>query len=255
MLQNDLVVIAPALPQNGRVTRNGVHYVMEHGTAVQVHETQYARGIMTSYPTSYIPDIIRYQLGESVQLMPLDVVQQGWQNIKTALEKQPQGAVVVADTVIPEDLDNIAEAIHRLNVKILSVGSAGLFRAICRVLRTANNLLAPRITDWTRQLPNISKDGRVIVIAGSFNKQTDAQIETALATLGDKLNLLELDVSKVIAQGKPNTTEIERLRRLVLSSLPAQTQIVVRTKRTILKCRKQAEKDIVKALVDIIADD
>ncbi|MFQ6041995.1 MAG: four-carbon acid sugar kinase family protein, partial [Candidatus Poribacteria bacterium] len=255
VFQSDLIVIAPALPQNGRITRNGVHYVRENGDTAPVHETQYSRGIMTPSPTSYVPDIIGYQLGESVQLLALDVVQQGWRDIKSALERQPQGAVVAADAVVPEDLNNLAEAIHRLNANTLSVGSAGLFRAICRIFGKANNLIALQITDWTRQLPNISKDGRVIVIAGSFNQRTDEQIETALATLGDKLNLLELDVSKVIAKGKSKTTEIERLRRRVLSSLRAKKHIVVRTNRTILKCSKQEANDIVKALGEIINDD
>jgi uncharacterized protein YgbK (DUF1537 family) len=255
ILQSDLVVIAPALPQNGRTTRNGVHYVMENKCAVPVYETQYARGIMTSYPTSYIPDIIGYQLGESVQLMSLAVVQRGWQDIKAALAKQPPGAVVVADAVIPKDLDSIAAAIYRLNAKTLSVGSAGLFRALCRVVRAVDNVLVPQITDWTRQLPSISKDGKVIVIAGSFNRQTDAQVETAVATLGDKLNLLELDVNKVIAQGKSKAMEIERLRRLVLSSLQAKKHIVVRTNRTIVRCSKQQANDIVEALGETINDD
>ncbi|HIE26149.1 TPA: four-carbon acid sugar kinase family protein [Candidatus Poribacteria bacterium] len=255
VLQSDLVVIAPALPQNGRITRNGAHYVKENGNIVPVHETQYARGITTSYPTSYIPDIIGVQLDEPVQLISLDVVQRGWRDIKSALSKQPQGAAVVADAVIPEDLDNIAEAIHRLNAKILSVGSAGLFRAICRVLRAASNMSVPQITDWIRQLPHISIDGTVIVIAGSFNKQTDAQIEKALATSGDKLNLLELDVSKVIAKGKSRIAEIERLRSQVWSSLQAKKHVIVRTNRTILKCSKREENDIVKALGETINDD
>ncbi|MBM3236578.1 four-carbon acid sugar kinase family protein [Candidatus Poribacteria bacterium] len=254
-LQCDLVVIAPALPQNGRITRNGVHYV----DAVQVHETQYAKDIMTASPTSYIPAIIGYQLGESVQLISLDVVQQGWQNIKTALEKQPQGTVVAIDAVIPEDLDNIAEAIHLLNADVLSVGSAGLFRAICRVLGRSSNQVVPIITDWTRQLPKKRKrnpkDGRIIVIAGSLNQRTNAQIETAIATLGDKVKLLELDVNKVIARGKSRTTEIERLRGQILSSLQAKKHIVVRTNRTLLKCSQEEEDDIVKALGEAINDD
>ena len=274
VLQSDLVIIAPALPQNGRITRNGVHYVMENGHAVQVHETQYARDIVTSSPTSYIPDIIGYQLGESVQLISLDVVQQGWQNIKTELEKQPTGAVVAMDVVIPEDLDNIAEAIHRrLNANTLSVGSAGLFRAICRVLGSSRNLMVPQITDWTRQLPNIPQDGRVIVIAGSLNQQTDAQIETAMAALSDKIELLELDVRKIIAKGKSRATEINRLRRQILSSLQeatvadrpprrddfvlpqAKKHIIVRTTRTFLKYSQKEEDDIVEALGEAINDD
>jgi uncharacterized protein YgbK (DUF1537 family) len=258
-LKCDLVIIVPALPQNGRITRNGVHYVMENGHAIQVHETQYARDIMTASPTSYIPDIIGYQLGESVQLISLDVVQQGWQNIKTALEKQPQGAVVAIDAVIPEDLDNIAEAIHRLNANALSVGSAGLFRAICRVLGKPSNRVVPIITDWTQQLPKKRKrnprDGKVIVIAGSLNQRTNAQIETAIATLSDKLKLLELDINKVIAKGKPRATEIERLRGQILSSLQAKKHIVVRTNRNLLKCGQEEEDDIVKALGEAINDD
>jgi len=254
-LQSDLVIIAPALPQNGRITQNGVHYVVENGQPVQVHKTQYARDIMVPSPTSYIPDIVGYQLGELVQLIPQDVVRQGVQNIRTELEKQPKGAVVAIDAVIPEDLNNIAEAICRLNTNILSIGSAGLFSEICRILGGISNQPVPKITDWTEQLPNIPKDGSIIVIAGSLNQQTNAQIEVAMAALGDKLKLLELDISRVIAKGKSRITEIERLRRRILSSLQAQKHVIVRTKRTLLKCNQEEEDDIVKALGESINAD
>jgi len=255
ILQSDLVIIAPALPQNGRITQNGVHYVVENGQPVQVHKTQYARDIMVPSPTSYIPDIVGYQLGELVQLIPQDVVRQGVQNIRTELEKQPKGAVVAIDAVIPEDLNNIAEAICRLNTNILSIGSAGLFSEICRILGGISNQPVPKITDWTEQLPNIPKDGSIIVIAGSLNQQTNAQIEVAMAALGDKLKLLELDISRVIAKGKSRITEIERLRRRILSSLQAQKHVIVRTKRTLLKCNQEEEDDIVKALGESINAD
>ena len=252
-LQSDLVIIAPALPQNGRITQNGVHYVVENGHPVQVHKTQYARDIMTSSPTSYIPDIVGYQLGELVQLISQDVVQQGVQNIRTELEKQPKGTVVAIDAVMPEDLSNIAEAICGLNTNILSVGSAGLFSEICRILGV--NRPVPKITDWTGQLSNIPKDGSIIVIAGSLNQQTNTQIEVAMEALGDKLKLLELDISKVVTKGKSRVKEIERLRGRILSSLQAQKHVIVRTNRTLLKCNQEEEDDIVKALGESINTD
>ena len=253
ILQSDLVIIAPALPQNGRITQNGVHYVVENGQPVQVHKTQYARDIMTSSPTSYIPDIVGYQLGELVQLISQDVVQQGVQNIRTELEKQPKGTVVAIDAVMPEDLSNIAEAICGLNTNILSVGSAGLFSEICRILGV--NRPVPKITDWTGQLSNIPKDGSIIVIAGSLNQQTNTQIEVAMEALGDKLKLLELDISKVVTKGKSRVKEIERLRGRILSSLQAQKHVIVRTNRTLLKCNQEEEDDIVKALGESINTD
>jgi uncharacterized protein YgbK (DUF1537 family) len=141
----------------------------------------------------------------------------------------------------------------------LSVVSAGLFRAICRVLGKPSNRVVPIITDWTQQLPKKRKrnprDGKVIVIAGSLNQRTNAQIETAIATLSDKLKLLELDINKVIAKGKPRATEIERLRGQILSSLQAKKHIVVRTNRNLLKCGQEEEDDIVKALGEAINDD
>jgi len=254
-LKCDLVIIAPALPQNGRITRNGVHYVMENGDAVPVHETQYARGIMTSFPTSYIPDIIEHQLGEPVQLISLDVVQQSWQDIKIALEKQPKGAVVVIDAVVPEDLDNIAAAIHQLNMKTLSVGSAGLFHAICRVLGKQDNQMVRKTTDWVKHLPNMPKDGRVIVLAGSLNQQTNGQIQTAVATLDDEIKLLELDVSQIIASGKSRTVEIERLQEQILSSLQIKKHVILRTIRTLMKYTQEEGDDIVKALGAAINND
>ena len=228
VLHSNIVIIAPALPQNGRITRHGVHYVMEDEHAVPLHETQYAREIVTQEKTSYIPDIIRYQMRESevfdevspdvdntsrltVELITLDVVKQGWQHIARAYSSYSNNTIVVIDTVTPEDLDNIAQAIHHTHLNILPVGSAGLFRALCRTSGREQRQM-PHIADWRVQFSHIPKGGKVVVLAGSLNAQTDTQIETAMTLLGEKISLLELDVSSVIADRKTVGSETKPVR-------------------------------------------
>ena len=133
------------------------------------------------------------------------------------------------------------------------------------------------------------------MLAGSLNAQTDTQIETAMTLLGEKISLLELDVSSVIANrkivwketkqsarseimslrvarrceersklnwsnlSKSNRNlrerEILRVREQIFSSLRQNKHLIVRTNRARLPCSPEEEYDIVSALGEIIHDD
>ena len=157
----ELVLVAPALPQNGRVTKKGVHYLISNGQEIPIHKTVYGKDLRLPRKTSSIPDLIHAQIGEEVELIPISTVRKGTEAILDALsvfnvaaglcpamcasrgEKiQPQrddathvkrGKIIVVDATTEEDLEAIACALMKTDQSILPVGSAGLFSALCRV--------------------------------------------------------------------------------------------------------------------------
>ncbi|MGD8525498.1 MAG: four-carbon acid sugar kinase family protein, partial [Thioalkalispiraceae bacterium] len=54
----DAHFIIPAFFEGGRVTRDGVHYLMVDGQPIPVHETEFARDSVFAYQHSYLPDYV-----------------------------------------------------------------------------------------------------------------------------------------------------------------------------------------------------
>jgi len=234
VLKSDLTLIAPALPQNGRITRNGVHYVIENENALKVHETKYGVDIVTPFPTSYIPDIIGHQLKEPVELIELDSILRGGGYIKKLLENLPQGKTVVCDAVKAVDLNEIAKAVYQIvgkSLNVLSVGSAGLFQALCRVLGRESDA-SERI-----DLKDFHRRGGVVVLAGTLNPRTISQIETAVAVLSEKIELLELDVSRLIVPGDVRLREISRIQNRIKSALRENKHVIVKSSYPLLELK------------------
>ena len=226
ILKNDLTLIAPALPQNGRITQNGVHYVMEDKKPLKVYETEYGVDIVASVPTSYIPDIIAHQLGEPVELISLDSIRKGGEYIRKLLENLPEGKTIVCDAVDTTDLDEIAKAIYQIEnepLNVLSVGSVGLFQSICHILG--------REAECSRQmdLKTLHQSGKVVVLAGSLNPLTINQVETAVAMFGEKIELLELDVIRLIVPGDERVREIKRIQNGIKNALKENKHVIVKS--------------------------
>jgi len=236
VLKSDVTLIAPALPQNGRITRSGVHYVIENKNALKVHETKYGVDIVTPFPTSYIPDIIEHQLKEPVELIELDSIRRGGGHIKKLLDNLPPGKTVVCDATKAVDLDEIARAIvsrvgaspqrtakPEFSPSTLVVGSAGLFQALCRVL--GREVDAPE----RMGLKDFHRSGKVVVLAGSLNPLTISQIETAVAMSGEKIELLELDVSRLIVSGDERLEESKRIQNRIKNALRENKHVIVKS--------------------------
>jgi uncharacterized protein YgbK (DUF1537 family) len=112
----DCVVVAPALPSNGRTTLNGVHYV----NGVPLAETELASDPFAPVSSSVIADIIRN--GYDGEIGSLSI---GESHLNAG-----RARVVVCDCETEADLRHIADLISKSKLKILPVGSAGLMRYI-----------------------------------------------------------------------------------------------------------------------------
>jgi uncharacterized protein YgbK (DUF1537 family) len=91
------------LPEGGRVTDAGTHYLVADGVRVPVSQTEFARDPVFGYATSYLPDwLAAHAPGRPVRLAGLAAVRGG--GLAGMLRDAPPGAIVVPDAENVEDV-------------------------------------------------------------------------------------------------------------------------------------------------------
>jgi uncharacterized protein YgbK (DUF1537 family) len=171
LVEEDLAVVCPAYPENGRTVYRGHLFVGDR---------LLSESGMRDHPLTPMtdPDLVRV-LGrqcrrpDTVGLVPFDVVERGVGPIAGALaELRARGVrFAVVDTTTEDHLWNVAAAVadHRL-----VTGGSGIARGLPANFRRAGTL--PQRTETP--LPEIS--GPAAVLAGSCSPATRAQV-TAMA--------------------------------------------------------------------------
>ncbi|MEB4592847.1 four-carbon acid sugar kinase family protein [Candidatus Thiothrix sp. Deng01] len=59
----DAHFLVPAFFEGGRITRDGVHYLLVDGKPVPVHETEFARDSVFAFSTAFLPDYVAEKTG------------------------------------------------------------------------------------------------------------------------------------------------------------------------------------------------
>lgn len=125
------VLVAPAFPANGRITRGGHQLI----NAVPVHETEMAQDPINPVTESYLPAVLGQQYGEGIGYLPIVNVLQGAEEVRSTIEAVAASGVkiIIADATSQEHLDILARAIVE-DPTIIPCGSAGLASALAGVL-------------------------------------------------------------------------------------------------------------------------
>ncbi|CUH94603.1 hypothetical protein P22_0669 [Propionispora sp. 2/2-37] len=193
VFQPELVAIAPAFPENRRVTVGGYQLV----ESMPLELTEFAYAPKSPVKESRIVELLQRQTDRKIGLVPLHTVMNGEQAIGQAIENcVKQGKKwVVFDAVLDKHLRSIAKA-AKAYTHVLWVGSAGLAERLADFYQWA---VEPR-----KETAALGK-GTVLVIAGSVSRITQAQITAALQLPGTKL--IKLDVAGLL---RNNKLEIKR---------------------------------------------
>ncbi|GHB46658.1 membrane protein [Pseudovibrio japonicus] len=150
-----LAIVVAAIPESGRLTKNGVCYV--NGTPVS--ETEFARDPKTPVSHSSIAEIISLQTNLPCEIVPVEQVRSHTLN---SLIKQHIGelapSILILDVLAEQDLSTIADALTDLNEKFVLVGAAGI----------AKHLPSSMFSE------GVGKP--VLVLAGSMSETTFNQI-------------------------------------------------------------------------------
>jgi uncharacterized protein YgbK (DUF1537 family) len=223
--QDPALLLVPALPAAGRVTKHGIHWLVQDGQRVPVSETEYATDRTFGYRSArltqwaeersrgHFPD----EAGVEVSLAALR--EEGGAAVAGALAAAAANgpAVCVPDAETVEDLELVAAGLReaeRRGVEVV-VRCAPTFAAILAG-RLATDAVAPPRAD----------DG-VLVVCGSYVSRTTSQLERLCASR----RVDPLVVDPVALCGADADAEVERVAAAAGEQLAERGIAVVATPR------------------------
>ncbi|MBE2997115.1 four-carbon acid sugar kinase family protein [Nocardiopsis sp. HNM0947] len=177
-LGEDITVIAPAFPTNGRTVYRGHLFVGDD----PLDESPMRHHPLTPMADSSLPRLLAPQVSggeDAIALVPWPVVDRGAEAVREAVGRARAGGArfVVADALTDQDLRTLASAVEPF--RLLTGGSA-----------LAQGLVGPRETDHASwELP----EGPRVVLSGSASRATQGQVRHALET-GDGHHLRAADL-------------------------------------------------------------
>ncbi len=198
----DAHFLVPAFFEGGRITRDGVHYLIVDGTPVAVHETEFARDSVFGFSTAFLPDYVAEKTGgsiraEQVQRFGLADVRG---DIGARLLALRDNTCCVVDAEQQADLDSFARQV----LAAAGDGKRFLFRSAASLL-TAFAGLPPQPVA-AADMSRLVRDGRPgVVLVGSHVDKTSRQLkhlmeQTDVQPLHVDLDLLVRDEEGLYAE-------------------------------------------------------
>lgn len=168
--QDAVAVVVPAMPQSRRILVGGFSVI--DGTALS--KTPVAQDVRTPVYETFVPRLLAGQSRRKVDLIKLDTVLKGTEQIQAALQDKRAGGaeIIVVDGITLEDVQMIAQAVVNLEWNTVAV-DPGAFTsklAYCRGL----------IKEECENIPEKTADGTgktVLIAAGSATPVTKKQMK------------------------------------------------------------------------------
>ena len=188
----DAHFLTPAFFDGGRITRDGVHYLMVDGRPVPVAETEFARDSVFGYRNSDLALYVEEKTGGRIRAA--DVQRFGLSELRRGCLERLLG--LAGNVCCAVDAERQGD-LNRFAADLLAAAQQGkrfLFRSAASLL-TALARLPPQPVPAARMAAYV-RDGRPgAVIVGSHVAKTTAQLERLLAEPG--IAPIEVDVGRL----------------------------------------------------------
>ncbi|MGD8957159.1 MAG: four-carbon acid sugar kinase family protein [Chromatiaceae bacterium] len=198
----DAHFLVPAFFEGGRITRDGVHYLIVDGTPVAVHETEFARDSVFGFSTAFLPDYVAEKTDGRIQAGQVERF--GLADVRGDISERLHGlhgnVCCVVDAEVQTDLDSFARQV----LAAAGDGKRFLFRSAASLL-TAFAGLPPQPVA-AADMWRLVRDGRPgVVLVGSHVDKTSRQLQqlleqTAVQPLHVDLNRLVRDEEGLYAE-------------------------------------------------------
>ena len=219
------LLLAPALPSAGRVTRGGVHMIERDGVATPLHETEYARDGAFSYRSARLLEwaeershgALRADAGRELHLEDLRTA--GATAVADALADLAAGGRPCVLAVDAETDDDLA---------LVAAGYAAALAAGTRALVRCAPALAGILAGTTATTPATPPRGDVLVVCGSYVPTSTRQLDALTARRPEAL--VEVDVAALasadaageVARAAAAASELVRRSGLAILATPRE---------------------------------
>ena len=235
-------VLAPFFFQGGRYTIDDIHYVREGDVLVPASQTPFAQDATFGYKNSNLRKYImekcgsRFDESSFLSVTLEDIRLGGPAGVAQKLLSVPRGLnqVVIVNAAAESDM-------HVFVAGLLEAGKAGR-----RYLyRTGAAFVSSRL-GITQIPPIILKDlaassivGNVkaggLIVAGSYVPKTTAQLKSLREARGDKLEVIELDVARLVESAEMAEAAVVAAVAEASHKLAAGKDVLVMTSRGLIK--------------------
>jgi uncharacterized protein YgbK (DUF1537 family) len=228
----DGLIICPAFFEAGRFTVDDVHWVRQDGELVPAGQTEFASDHSFGYRASDLKEWVeektrgRFRASEVQSVSLADLREGGPERVASILRGLEGGRPIVVNAVSFTDLDVFVLGLLEAETQ----GKRFLLRTGPSFVRTRGGITEPKVVgpeDLYRKRP---KEGRGLVLVGSYVPTTTRQLEAALAL--DGVRGVEISVPRLL---EPGGTEAE-LGPVVeeVNVALASSEVVVYTSRELV---------------------
>ena len=173
----DAHFMVPAFFEGGRITRDSTHYVVQNGTLVPAHETEFAKDSVFGYSTAYLPDYVAEKTGGAIAAaqvtrFTLDRLRAG---VSESLLLLQNNVCVAVDGETQADLNRFAQEV----LAAAAQGKRFLFRSAASIL-TALAALPPQPIAAKDMAQYVKDHHPGAILVGSHVKKTTAQLSVLL---------------------------------------------------------------------------
>ncbi|WP_437560486.1 four-carbon acid sugar kinase family protein [Acidithiobacillus sulfuriphilus] len=194
----DAHFLVPAFFEGGRITRDGVHYLLQNGVEIPVHETEFARDSVFAFHHSRLSDYVAEKTrggipASAVQPFSLAEIRAGCLPKLLALH---DNTCCVVDAERADDLDRFCAD---LRVAVVQ-GKRFLFRSAASLLTSLAQLPPQPVA--AAEMSRLVRGGRAgAILVGSHVRKTTEQLEVLLQEPG--LCPMEIDVDACQGAARP----------------------------------------------------
>jgi len=184
-----MAIMAPALPEAGRTTRDGC--LLVNGTPVEATEVWRNESIGG---TGHLPSMLA-GAGLQVAHIGLQAVREGAAPLRARLEalRGAKYEAVVCDSETDADLAMLAEASATLD-GVFWVGSAGLAQTLIARLTNVNRQQSTALPQHVVPTTIAQHPRGVLAVVGSMSSVSHEQVATLRANAGDAFDVFDVDV-------------------------------------------------------------
>ena len=170
----DAHFLVPAFFEGGRITRDGVHYLIVDGAPVPVHETEFARDSVFGFSSAFLPDYVAEKTGGRIQAT--DVERFGLDAVRGDISERLHGlcgsVCCAVDAEQQSDLDNFCRQV----LAAAADGKRFLFRGAASLL-TSLAALPPQPVAATDMAAYVRDRRPGVVLMGSHVDMSTRQLQ------------------------------------------------------------------------------
>jgi uncharacterized protein YgbK (DUF1537 family) len=177
-LHLEFCCVAPAIPDFGRVTRNGIQYL----NGLPIAESFYSKDPKQPVTESRVAEIVAMGNRRPIGLLDLETLRshENQEHIERLIASGVQ--IIVADSESRADLDSVVELFLKRPGRLFFVGGQGIGNALAK-----HCLPGAKMETWTK-VP----DGAVVIVCGTLHPRAREQLTLFSHTHGIEPVLIDV---------------------------------------------------------------